>query len=169
MIYHCAVTAWSCLSDHKMCASACEHSVCWAGGTGGGIYWGEVSIPHPGCEIHVGLWWFVQMEWGHRLWKPNAIWLEVNRKAIFFLPQCAEREKKKDYLLFFSKWVKVNETDWWPSLEHGVQLPNNNISVIIGISGEAGQGPRIERYQKRRAEQHPIYLIRKKVKEEEIK
>lgn len=121
MIYHCAVTAWSCLSDHNMCmcrracASACACGVCRAGGE---IYWGEeVSIPHPGCEIHVGLWWFVQMEWGHRLWKPNAIWLEVNRKAIFSLPQCAERKKEKErrnYLLFFIffYFARVGESEW---------------------------------------------------------
>lgn len=151
MIYHCAVTAWSCLSDHKMCTSVCARSVCWAAGGE------EVSIPHPGCEIHVGPWWFVQMEWGHRLWKPNAIWLEVNRKAIFFLPQCAERGKKNYLLFFFSVWVKVNETDWWPSLERGVQLPNNNISVIIGISGEAGQGLNIEKYQTTNTEKKDSY------------
>lgn len=116
----------------------------------GEMYQGEVvSILHPGCEIHVGLWWFVQMEWGHRLWKPNAIWLEVNRKAIFFLPQCTEKREKKDYLLsfFFPVWVRLNETDWWPSLERSVQLLNNNILVIIWISGEAGQGLNIAKQE----------------------
>lgn len=43
-------------------------------------------------------------------------------------------------------WVKLNETDWWPGLECGVQLPNNNILPVIGISGEAGQGLSIEKY-----------------------
>lgn len=93
---------------------------------------------------------------GNRLWKPNAIWLEVNRKAIFFLPQCAERKKKELFAFFFLVWVKVNETDWWPSLQHGVHLPNNNISAIIGISGEAGQGKILKNAQTTKTKK--IYL-----------
>lgn len=83
------------------------------------------------------------MECGHWLWKPNAIWLEVNCEAIFFLPQYVDEIKKENHLLFFC----VGETEWdWLMTRPGVRcsITNNNILPVIGISGEAGQG--IEKY-----------------------
>lgn len=92
------------------CAFAHAHAVCWAKRTS---CWGEeASITHAGCEIRVGPWWLVQMEWGHRLWKPNAIWLEVNCKAIFFLPQRTKREKKTLTFFFFPcgwNWMRLTD------------------------------------------------------------